>query len=437
MNPLITGLFLMACNAFFVAAEYALVGARRTRVQQDAAKGSAAARAFAATLEDKDRYVAGIQLGVTVFSIAIGAVLEPYLSRLIEAAFPGLPDAVSSSLSILVVSYPLVVLGELVPKYATLRHAETIGYFVARPLRIWVGLTLPLIWLYHFSGKLLLRLIRIDMDQAQEESLSREEYRLLLQAGEESGTFNEHHADALLGALNLNKLDARDIMVHRLDIAHLRLEIGRDALIAEAKKLRHHRIPVIGEDMDDIRGIVYLQDLVWLLTDPGVSLESILKPVVYIPENLTLDRALQTMRTNQTQILIVQDEYGGTSGMLTLEDLVEEILGDLQDKPESEEAEIRPGALPNSLSLSPYVRWDELLEEVGQEVNEDTPTDTVATLVVTRLDRAPQLFDEVEADFGRLRVTNLARRRIQRILWVPPAGYELPATAENREATTP
>jgi putative hemolysin len=411
LGTLVSGILLLIGNALFVMAEYGLLSVRQTRLQSLATSGNRRAQLVLNALKDKHSYVAGIQIGITLFGIAIGAIVEPSLSAVIGGVISFLPKWVISTLSLIAVTYPLVVLGELVPKYLTLVNAERVSLTLIIPLRVWVIAVKPLIWLFDRSGKVILRILRIQTEGLEDEVLSKDELQMVVQASEDAGAFDEDHADLVLKALRLDRLAARDIMIHRLDMECLQVDLSGDDLINELRKIRHSRIPVYGSDLDDLRGIVYLQDIIRHWNMPSFNLSEVIRQAKFVPENLSLDRALSIMRESRTQFLLVQDEYGGTKGMLTLEDIVEEILGDLQDNIEAERPEIEQ-ITPNRLRLSPYVRWDQILDFLDEPLSEDSPTDAVAAMVTNELERIPVQGDSIETPLGRLVVEQITRSRI-------------------------
>jgi putative hemolysin len=422
MNPgvLLTGVLLLLGNALFVMAEYGLLSVRQTRLQSLASQGNRNAKFVLAALKDRNRYVAGIQIGITLFGIALGALVEPALSSFIEAGLDklpdwtlveNLPDWAISTFSIVLVTYPLVVLGELVPKYLTLVNPERAALGLILPLRLWVAVVKPLIWLFDQSAGVILRLKGIDPAALEDETLSRSELQMVVQASEDAGAFDEEHADVVLKALRLDRLTAKDIMIHRLDMDCLQADLSGEALIEALQLIRHSRLPAYGADMDDILGVIYLQDVLKHWGSPGLNLKSLLRPAKFVPENLSLDRALSIMRETRTQILLVQDEYGGTKGMLTLEDIVEEILGDLQDGLEAERPEVEQ-VTPTRLRLSPYVRWDQILDFLDEPIHEHSSTDAIATMVTNELERIPVQGDSIETHLGRLVVEQITRSRI-------------------------
>lgn len=416
----LVGLLFFAGSAFFVAAEYSLVSAREGRIAPAAKKGSSADKLALKAMGEQSRYVAGTQVAITFLSIAIGAVLEPWLTGKLDPLFPkSVPQWAISLVSIVVVSYPLVVLGELVPKYLALKFPESILRLVVRPLGWVVTLLKPVIWLFQKSGELVLRALNIPTDSGGA-AISREELHFMIRSGEESGGIHEDHADVVSKALRLDELDAEDAMLHRLDIKWLDAGATKDEVLEQLAQIGHSRIPVCRGDVDDIVGIAYLNDIVIHLQKPDFNLEAIARPAVYVPESLTLNRLVEVMRETKTQIVIVQDEYGGTQGLVTLEDVIEEIFGDLEDRLESDRPAIERTS-PSRISLRPDVRYDELIDflEWDDDTDAGFNTQTLAAIIVEKLERTPKLGDTVEIAIGRLRVEQAAKSRITRIGFYP------------------
>lgn len=415
-----TGVGLLVLNGFFVMAEYGLVGARRGRIEASARKGNARDAQVLKALDRINDYVALTQICVTVIGIIIGSVVEEPLTLAIEKVVPPVvPHGVLAVVSIIAIVYPLVVLGELVPKYVALGYPESVARFVISVLRIMVTVFKPLIWFFEKSGSVCLAALRkVGLKEtANDPNMVRDELFFILRAGEESGDLDESHSDMVAKALKLDKLDAEDAMIHRLDIKWLPVACSREEVIERLKDVPHSRIPVCKEDLDEVVGIVYLQDLVKAFAmDEPFDLASLARPPIFVPENLTLDRLVNLMREMKSQIVIVQDEYGGTSGLVTLEDVVEEIFGDLEDALEGERPAIeRTGR--NRLSVRPDVRYDELLDflDLDEQDEESWTTEPVVGIMIDELGRTPKMGDTVDLPIGRLRVDAVAQRRVTRI----------------------
>lgn len=406
---------LILGNAFFVASEYALVGCRKSRIDALAKRGNRSARLVQDALENLSPYVAGIQIAITMFSIGVGSVAEPFVTAQLSLLIGGSFDrGISFTLSFILVTYLMVVIGELVPKYITLERAEVVALAVIRPMRLLVKLLKPLIWGIERSGRGVAWALGVRKLSEGENDISREELVLMLKAGSSKGMVDRIHAEMVSKAMHLDKLDAQDIMIHRLDIKWLDVELTRDETLEQFRKIKHTRIPVCRGDIDDVVGVVYVNDLVNHLDDPKFNLATLARPAVVVPENLTLDRVISRMREDKTQILIVVDEYGGTAGLITLEDVVEEIFGELEDSLESERPpiEVQPSG---RVSAKADVRFDEVVSFLNLDLHDEPTTDTLANLMVQDLGRLPKFGDLVQTPLGTLRVENMARRRITRV----------------------
>lgn len=410
----VASLALVLGNALFVATEYALIAARRSRIAALARKGHAGARQLQQAFQDLSTPVAGIQIAITVLGIGVGVVTEPVVrDALARAMGPWLPGPVVSVFSLLLVALSLVVAGELVPKYLALRYADPIALAAIRPLGLFVTALRPFVVATRWSADAVLRLFGLRAEEAGS-AMTKEELALLVRAGAEAGQIAKAHADLVAKSLNLDLLTAQDIMVHRMDIRWIPADLGAEEARRRLAEIPFSRVPVCGEDVDDVVGILYLHDFVAHLADEPFDLRALVRPAVFVPESLSLDRIVGRMREERTHLLIVTDEYGGTSGLVTLEDVVEEVFGDLEDRLESDRPAIE--MLPNGrVSVRADVRMDELAEALGLDQTAEPCTDTLAEVVVNALGRVPRVGDRVRTELGVLRVDNMARRRITRL----------------------
>jgi putative hemolysin len=262
----------------------------------------------------------------------------------------------------------------------------------------------------------LLKPFKIDVE-SRNSALPRDELLMMLRTGGTEGV-DEAYVEMLGRALKLDALSADDIMVHRLDIQWLDLATPREHILSRLGEIPHTRVPVCRGDIDDVAGVLYVLDLMKHWESPEFDLEGLLRPAVVIPENLRMDRILARMREAKTQLLIVMDEYGGTSGLVTLEDVVEEVFGELEDTLEGERPTIE--ILPSGrVSARAEVRFDELVERLGAEHIDNPSTDTLATVLIDRLERVPRPGDSIETELGLLMVENMARRRVTRVSLYP------------------
>lgn len=419
MGPALTtaliSVVLIIANGVFVAAEFSLIGSRRSRIEQMAKRGNASAKLVLDSLDNLARYVAGIQVGLTLCSVGIASLAEPLISdSLAHLLGNSVPKAVSYTSSLILVTFALVIVGELLPKYLILTDPERAILRLIRILRGVATILRPLVWVAERSTAGILRLLGKSMSENEEESVTKDELLLMVRSGVSDGQWDENHAKLVQKALKFDVLDAGDIMIHRMDIKWVDVTATKERIMQVLQKDKHSRLPVCRDHIDDIVGILYLQDLLQAWSAPEFDLNAILRPVEIVPENLNLNRLVQRMREAKTQILIVADEYGGTSGLVTLEDVVEEVFGELDDAPESDRAAIdRTG--PHRLSIRADVRYDELLEFLEIEPDQIEKTDTVAQILVDKLSKVPKLGDRVEDPLGTFRVENMARRRITRV----------------------
>ncbi len=417
-------LLLVLGSVFFVAAEYSLVGARKSRLETLGKQGNKSAKRVAKALDNLSTYVATSQVAITMIGIGVGSITEPYVTELLSGLFASLsgPLGVSASLtktlgyaiSFILVTFVLVVIGELCPKYYTIRHSERVALLTFPIMKLVTTVLYPIAWLAQTTAGLLLRPFGIDTRKADSEAVPKDELFLLVRAGSEEGLLERNHAELVSRALKLDVLHARDIMIHRLDMKWLDSSLAPAELHQKLKEIPFNRLPVCRRDIDDLIGIIYVHDVVKHWDDPDFTLEQIIRPAVLVPENLSLDRIVETMRADKTQMLIVMDEYGGTSGLVTLEDVVEEVFGELEDRLESERPvieEFRGGRV----SARAEVRIDELVTRLKLDYEVGDDTRTLAQIIVDALERIPRPGDSVETKLGVLRVENMARRRVTRV----------------------
>lgn len=404
---------LIVGSFFFVASEYALVSSRRGRVAS-LAKKSRRAKLVLDSLDDVGRLLTTNQLGITMVGIGVGSVTEPALTHALTSFLgASVPRAVGFSLSYLCVTYLVVVIGELVPKFLALHSPEPIAMWAIRPLLLMATILKPLVWLANQSAILILRPFGIRAGE-HGDSFQKDEILMMVKSGQAGGALEQTHAEYITRALKLDTLTAKDIMIHRLDMKWLDLATPKDQLLNKMAEIPHSRVPVCRGDIDDVVGIAYLHDLVKTVSRGHLSLETILRQPVMVPENLTLDRIVSLMREERTQMVIVMDEYGGTSGLITLEDVVEEVFGELEDSIEGERppVEVHPAG---RITARADVRFDELVARLGIDLADEPSTDTLAEMITNEISRVPKIGDAIETPLGTMRVDNMARRRITRV----------------------
>ncbi|HZO48565.1 MAG TPA: hemolysin family protein, partial [Gaiellaceae bacterium] len=323
---------LILLNAFFVAAEYALVTVRRTRVQELADQGSRRARSVLRITGDPPRFIAAMQLGVTLTSLGIGALGEPVLSHLLD---DWLAAVVAGVIAFTLITFLHVVVGELVPKGLALGYSDRIALGVSAPVRGFFVLFKPVIWVLQRSSELAQRALGLDPRAAENRPLSEAEIKMLLSVSSEQGEIEQGEREMLYKVFDFADKEASDVMVPRPEVVALNVEMPPEQALAAVLDSPFTRYPVYRETLDEILGVLHVRDLFSALSDRGIAdveVESLLRPAYIVPETKDLAALLAEFRRTNQHMAVVVDEYGATQGIVTLEDLLEEIVGEIEDE---------------------------------------------------------------------------------------------------------
>lgn len=395
---------LLFSNGFFVAAEFSMVSVRKTRITQLTDEGNFNAKLALDALKDLDKFIAAVQLGVTISSIGLGWVGEATLVRMILPIFSFLPakiqlwttHSVAVAIAFALITVLHVVIGELMPKSVALQYPERTSLFIAFPMKIITKIFEPAIYVLNGLGTILLRLIKIPPTQTSHLAHSIEELNMLINASYNEGVLNETERELLSNVFKFSDLTAKQVMVPRTDMACISSDITFDELNTLAAENQYTRYPVYEENLDHITGIIHVKDLYSiLLNKEEFSVSRLLRPVFLVPETITMDNLLREFQRRQSQIAIVIDEFGGTSGLITLEDVLEEIFGEVQDEfDKDEEADIKEIG-ENKYLANAMMRLDEIKEFFDIDIV-DEDVDTIGGLVLKILGRIAQLGDVVE-----------------------------------------
>ena len=421
-------LTLVAANAFFVAAEFALVSARRTRIEALVAAGDRLAKGVHQAQEDLDRAISGTQLGITLASLGLGWIGEPAVASTLEGLLlaVGLPvspvtlHTVAIAIAFLAITYLHIVLGELAPKTLALLRPETVSRYVAGPLLAFNRLMGPGIWLLNGSARLFLSLIRVPLAQGRslESAHSPEEIQMLVRRGLREGVVEQDEQSMIEGVFDLTHTVAREVMTPRPDIIAVEAEETVPEILERAAESGFSRLPVMGESLDEILGVVVLKDLLAEVLGEAPSSKTardVMREAVYVPGTKAVDDLLTEMRSRKSHMAVVVDEFGGTDGIVTLEDLLEEIVGEIYDEHDVAQAEVEVEP-DGTIAVDGGFSFSELLaglDLVGVEDAEEY--DTVAGYVIGTLGRIPEPGDRVRLGEIELEVTGLAERRITRV----------------------
>ena len=410
---LVAVVLLILLNAFFVAGEYALVTVRRTRVKELADEGSRTARSVVKITSDPPHFIAAMQLGVTLTSLAIGALGERVLSDFFDQ---WLATVLAVLLAFLIITFLHVVVGELVPKGIALSYSERVALAVSAPVRLFFFVFKPLIWVLQRSSELAQRAIGIDPSFSEGVAHSEAELKMLLEVSTEHGEIEKDEREMLYKVFDFAEKEVADVMVPRPDVAGLAIDLAPEEAMAAMLEAPYTRYPVYRETLDDIVGILHVRDLVASLHNGGggaVALAELLRAPYVVPETKDLGALLAEFRRTSQHIAVVVDEYGATAGIVTLEDLLEEIVGDIEDEFDL------PNELVERLSettvrIDGSFTIDDFNEEFGTELDTED-FHTVAGFVFGHLGRAAEVGDEVAEDQVRFRVLETSGSRIQRL----------------------
>ena len=409
-------LALVLANAFFVAAEYAFVRVRATQVDELAAAGSGRARLVRRIESNLDRYISTSQLGVTLASLAIGWIGEPAVASLVSPVFTWLPEpylhVVAFAIAFAAITYVHIVVGELAPKYLAIQRALGLALWCAYPLDLFFRLMFPFIAFVNASANALLLWVGIRPSD-ELDVYSEEELKMLVAVSTRKGVLKETERIIVGRAMELADRMVRQVMVPRTEIVAVPDDATFSELLATARAHRFSRFPVYHEDLDHILGIVHVKDLVGVDRESNARARDVMRKVPVMPETLRLDQALAEFRRQHTQAAVVLDEFGGTAGLVTLEDILEQLVGEVQDEFDREVPPFREEA-PGTYVVDGLASLDALREKLQMRL-EDEPYDTVGGMVFGRLGRLASVGDTVEVEGYRFQVNAVDGRRVAQV----------------------
>ncbi len=404
---------LILLNAFFVAGEYALVTARRTKIQELADQGSRRARAVRQIVADPPRFIAAMQLGVTLTSLGIGALGEQALAHALD---PYLATVLAVVIAFLIITYLHVVVGELVPKAVALRYPERIALGVSAAVRGFFVLAYPLIWILQRSTELILRGLGLESPGDEREALSEAELRMLLGRATEYGEIEREEQEMLYKVFDFADKEVADVMVPRPEVVALSIDLPPEESLAAVIESPYTRYPVYRETLDDIVGILHVRDLFSALNDQGfanVRIEELLRPAYIVPETKDLAALLADFRRTNFHMAVVVDEYGTMAGLVTLEDLLEEIVGEIED-----EFDLPDESVERVDDDTIRIDGTFPIDDFNEQFRASLPIEdyhTMGGFVFGVLGRAPEQGDFVDQDGMRFEVVEVEGSRIDRL----------------------
>ena len=447
---LLAVLVLVGINAYFVAAEFALVAVRRTRIEQRVRGGDRRARYVLESLDHPDDFISAAQLGITVASIAIGYIAEGTIAALIEPYLQwihysvGVPvlgnlsltgHLVATLITLIIVTYLHVVLGEQVPKMIAIQNAEPVALWTVRPTQIFGKVLRPFIKFMSGSASSVTRLFGIPPTSMHAMPHTPEEIRLLIEQSQEEGQIEAEQEQMIAGVFDFPDILAREVMTPRPDIKALDVTATLDEVLNTLIEEGHSRMPVYEEDLDNIVGVLLVKDMLPYLVGSkgeGFQFREVMREPYFVPDTKPLGELMTEMRTENVHLMIVIDEFGGTEGIVTMEDLLEEIVGDIYDEYDEPEPEfeITP---EGEILVDGGASIDEINEKFDMALS-SADYDTVGGFIFGTLGRIPVKGDRVSVNgSGELTVVDTAERRVTRVKIVP---YRRRRPREDEEGET-
>jgi len=411
---------LLAANGFFVAAEFSVVRSRRSRLEAMARAGDAKARLVLKATTSMARLLSASQFGITLASIGIGVLAEETLAHSFAQSYAALslPLRISAATvgtvcAMAVVTYGHVVFGELAPRSAALNHPEEVSRWLVPPLMVFAWITTPFTWLLNKSADGVLRAFRQTPVSAEENVHSADELRILVEQSQEVGVLERQDAALIEGVFEFSEKNAREVMTPRTAIDALDIDATLDEAVALVVETQRSRYPVFEESIDNIVGLVLAKDFIPLLRERPLdfTMSRVMRPVHVVPGSREVEEVLADFKRLKEHMAVVLDEYGGTAGLVTMEDLLEEIVGEILD--EYDESEVVDVSVPGAdVLVNGSLNLHEMNERFGLEVPDDEYT-TIGGYVFGALGRLPIAGDRVTASHADFTVMAMTGRRVE------------------------
>lgn len=431
---------LILINAFFALAEMSIVSANKNKIKVLAQDGNKKAVLLQKLLEEPNKFLSTIQVAITLAGFLASASAAVALSDDLGAFLTkfGIPygNQIAVVLVTMILSYITLVLGELYPKRIALQHSETIAMMVVKPLIVMSKITKPFVWLLSVSVNLLLRLTRQSVD-VEDEEFSEDEVMSMLEVGQETGVLKEEGKKMINAIFDFDDKLAYEIMTPRTEVFLIDINDTPDEYLDELMELKYSRIPVYDDDLDNIIGILHIKDYFMKARDDGyesVDIRSILRKPYFVPESKNIDSLFRDLQRTRNNIAILIDEYGGFSGIVTMEDIIEEIVGEIEDEYDEEESEIEK-VDDQIYIISGFTSLDDINEEIGTNLESEN-SETIGGFLIDILGEIPD-DDEREQrviEYGNLvfKILSVKERRIEKVeLFILPEETEEQETDEE------
>lgn len=420
---LILVLFLVLLNAFFVVSEFSIVKIRRTKLEELAHNGNKRAKIALKVTEHLDSYLSAIQLGITLASLGLGWIGEPAVSKLLESVLGGyfaqnpiLLHSVSFGIAFTLITVLHVVLGELIPKSLAIQKTETFVLLIAYPLYMFKRLFYPFIWVLDTITIKFLHLMGVQPASEEEMAHSEEEIKLIVNASQRGGVIDDTERDIIQNAIDFSEIYAHEVMIPRQDMCCLFLNETFEQVMNMIKRSKHTRYPLCDKDKDNVVGMIHIRDLLEHSEEKLEKgrLNKIARQILFVPENQSISEVLHLMMRKHTHVAIVVDEYGGTAGMLSMEDILEELVGDIKDEHDVAEAQEIQKVNDRVCEFDGKVLIEDAYECMELPCCEKEES-TIGGYVFTLLGRAPKVGDKVEDEYCHYEVISSNKMRVKRV----------------------
>jgi CBS domain containing-hemolysin-like protein len=436
-------IFLILLNGFFVASEFALVAVRKTRIAELVKKGNISAKFVQKAINDLDTFISATQLGITVASLALGWVGEPIIANLLEPIFHNfLPtDAAiitshgaAFTLAFLIITFLHIVLGELAPKSIALQKAEKTSLWIIAPLSLFTTVFKPFIWILNKAGFFVLKVIGFSFSTGNHLIHSEEEIKMILAQSAEGGAIEKKEAEMVYSVLKFGDLPVKQIMIPRTKIIAFNMETPLEKVIRAAEKNLHSRFPVFNGSIDNIVGFIHIKEIykhvlsdsklklvsglyrTFLKKEKGIKISQtkLLRDILLVPESRRIDDVLVDMRKKRVHIAIVNDEYGGTAGIVTLEDIIESLVGEIQDEFEEPYKEIQKQK-NGTYVVDGFASVESVKSRFKLPIKGEGYT-TIGGLISSLFGHEPEIGEKIKIGEVTMEVSEMEKNRIKRII---------------------
>ncbi len=418
-------------NAYFVATEYSLVASRRSRIEQLSRDGNTRARWVKGALANLNPYISATQIGITIAGLALGYLGEPVVAKLIEPAFAWLPanlplisvNVIAIIFSFLIVTYVTVLMSELLPKRIAIQNPERVALIIIGPIRVFLVVFRPLIAILNNSANFLLTRFGLS-DASEHGTYTEDELRILVRESEQAGTLETGERELIDRVFSFADKEAQQVMVPRTQVAGIEMGTRIADVAPQVATSTYTRFPVYEENLDTVHGMVHVKDIIAAVgSERGEArIRDIMRPVLVVPESVHIDDLMLEMRRRHTHMAILVDDYGGTAGLVTMEDLIEELVGDIEDEFDAAAPQLQRNS-DGSLTLDGRTPIADVraLVTLGDV---DDGYETIAGYVLDRMGRIPKAGDSIETEHLRIRVDRMDRLRIAQVTITPMGGVE-------------